>query len=602
MPNRINRGRISDVVPSERIAAALRHHHRGELDQAQAIYQQILQEQPKHAPAMHLLGVIHHQKGNYARAAECIQDAIRLDSANADYHANLALALTARGRYEEALAEFDRTIHLKPDHAEAHISRGNVLKDLGRLDEAISAYRQGITVKPDLAEAHYNLAVVLSDRGRLDDAVGAYRRAVALKPDFPEALSNLGIALRDNGQFDQAIAACRQAIALRPGYAEAFYNLGNALHSNDRTEEALAAYRQAIALNPKLAEAHYNLGIVLRDKKQFDEALTAFRHAIDFTPDHADAHYSLASALLAKGDFQEGWEQYEWRWKVESAIALRPFVQPRWNGADIARKTILLHPEQGVGDAIQFVRYAPLLAERGAKVILECPKELLRLMQRVPGVEKVSSFGDPLPAFDVHCPLASLPLAFGTTLETIPSTVPYLSTDPSLMEVWRERLGSAEGRLRIGLAWAGNPQFKGDQTRSLTLNQLSPLAAVRSVKFYSLQKGVAARQIANAPPGLELTDLSPGLEDFADTAAVMSLMDLIITTDTSVPHLAGALARPVWIMLQAVPDFRWLLERQDSPWYPTMRLFRQTEIGDWESVIHRVIHCLESDPPTADAW
>jgi hypothetical protein len=255
-------------------------------------------------------------------------------------------------------------------------------------------------------------------------------------------------------------------------------------------------------------------------------------------------------------------------------------------------RTILLHTEQGFGDAIQFIRYLPLVAQRGGKIIVECPAELQRLFRTIAGSCQIAVRGQPLPAFDLHCPLLSLPRLFGTTLDNIPKTVPYLSPEPALVDAWNRTLGAADGRLRVGLAWAGNPRFKADRTRSLNLQQLAPLAATRGVKFYSLQKGPAGEQAKNPPVGLEWVDLGPELNDFADTAAVMSLMDLILTTDTSVPHLAGALGRPVWVMLQFVPHFCWLLEREDSPWYPTMRLFRQDSRGDWDRVITRAVEAL----------
>jgi tetratricopeptide (TPR) repeat protein len=559
---------------------ALQHHQAGRLHEADQLYRQVLAQQPNHAEALHLLGVL-------ARQAE---------------------------RNDVAVDLIRRAIALRPDYPDAHYNLGNALKDTGQLDEAIAAYRQAIALNLNEPEAHSNLGNALRDKGQLDEAIAAYRQAIALNPNFAEAHNNLGVALKDKGQPDEAIAAVRRAIALRGNYAEAHYNLGNALKDKGQLDEAVAAYRRAIALNPNLPEAHGNLGIALKEEGQLDEAIIAFRQAIALSPNLPQVHHNLSLSLLLRGDFEQGWEEYEWRWKCKDfPSSVRNFAQPQWDGRPLEGRTLLLHTEQGLGDAIQFIRYVPLVAQRGGRIILECQPELQRLFQTVAGRCKVVARGQPLPAFDLHCPLLSLPQVFGTNLSSVPNIVPYLSPDPALLDAWSQTLGSPGGQLRVGLAWAGGPWFKADRTRSLNLQQLAPFAAVseakpaaaeakpaaaeakpavRGVKFYSLQKGPAGQQAKNPPVGLELVDLGPKLNDFADTAAVMSLMDLIITTDTAVPHLAGALARPVWTMLQFVPDWRWLLERADSPWYPTMRLFRQPCLGDWDSVITRVFEAL----------
>ena len=424
------------------------------------------------------------------------------------------------------------------------------------------------------------------------------RRAIAVEPNNAEAHNDLGNALNEKGQLDEAIAAYRQAVALDPNFSEAHNNLG-VVRFQGKLDEAIASYGRAIALSPNFAEAHNNLGTGLQEKGQLDEAIAAYRRAIAYKPNYAESHSNLAKALLLCGDFKEGWQEYEWRWKVQGFPSpKRGFSQALWDGGELRGRAILLHAEQGLGDTIQFVRYLPLVVQRGGKIIVECQSELQRLFRGMAGDYEIVAFGQPLPAFDFHCPLPSLPHALGTTLADIPQNVPYLSAEPTLVEVWRRTLGASNGELKVGLAWAGNPRFESDGTRSLNLRQLTPLAGARGVKFYSLQKGAAGEQAKNPPVGLELVDLGPKLNDFADTAAVMSLLDLIITTDTSVPHLAGALARPVWAMLQFVPDFRWLLEREDSPWYPTMRLFRQRSAGDWDGVIGRVAESLLSLPRT----
>ncbi|MGD0390854.1 MAG: tetratricopeptide repeat protein, partial [Tepidisphaeraceae bacterium] len=511
-------------------------------------------------------------------------------------HNNLGTALKDKGQLDEAIAAYRQAIALNPNLPDVHYNLGIALYDKGEMDDAITAYRRALALNPNFAEVHSNnLGNALKHKGRLDEAITAYRRAIDLNPKYAEAHSNLGNALTEKGQLDEAVAACRRAIALRNNYAEAYYNLGIALKAQAKFDEAIAAYRQAIALRPNYADACNNLGIALRDKGELNESISAYRQAITFKPNLPEAHHNLSLALLARGDFQPGWEEYEWRWKCNDfSSPPRNFTQPQWDGRPLEDRTILLHAEQGYGDAIHFIRYVPLVIRRGGKIVVECQAELQRLFQTVATGCQIVVRGQPLPAFDFHCPLLSLPRVFGTNLGNIPNDVPYLSADPELVETWSRMLGSANGQLRVGLAWAGHPRFKDDRTRSLNLQQLAPFAAVQGVKIYSLQKGPAGEQARNPPAGLQLIDLGPDLNDFADTAAVMSLMDLIVTTDTSVPHLAGALARPVWVMLQYVPDFRWLLERQDSPWYPSMRLFRQPRAKDWDSVITRVADELSS--------
>jgi len=499
-----------------------------------------------------------------------------------------ALSHHQAGRFAEAETIYRQILSQNPNHVEALNLLGTLAAQAGRLDAGLELMRRVIRLHPDLAQAHYNIGIALQRKGQLDEAIASYHQTIRLKPDFAEAYNNLGSALQDIGQLDEAITAFRQAIRLKPDHPGAHVNLGNVLTDMGQLDEAIACYRQAVRIKPDLALAHNNLGNALKDIGQLDEAIAACQQAIRIKPDYAEAHWNLALALLMSGDFERGLAEYEWRWRVKSMWVAPSFSQPQWMGEELGGRTILLFPEQGLGDAIQFVRYVPLVTRRGGRVIIACQPELARLFERMPDVARVVVSGQPIPPFDVQCSLVGLPRIFATDLNSIPAAIPYLTADSGLVETWSKRLGPTDGRLRVGIAWSGSPRFKANLTRSLNLQQLAPLAAAPGVKFYSLQKGPAGEQAKNPPVGLELVDLGPQLKDLADTAAVMSLMDLIITTDTSVPHLAGALAKPVWVMLQHVPDWRWLLERQDSPWYPTMRLFRQPSRGDWDSVIKRV--------------
>ncbi len=426
-----------------------------------------------------------------------------------------------------------------------------------RLDEAVACCRRAIDLKPGYPEAHNNLGIVLAELGLPEEAVACYRRALDLRPDYPEACNNLGIALKDQGWLDAAVACCRRAIDLKPGYAEAHNNLGNALEQQGRRDAAADCYRTAIA----------------------------------FRPDYPVAHTNLAMLLLAGGEMAAGWAEYEWRWQQPDMIMnRRSFTQPPWRGEAAAGRTLLIHAEQGFGDTLQFCRYAILAAASGLRVILEVQQPLVRLLRSLPGVERVLARGESLPAFDFHCPMLSLPLALGTTLASIPAAPAYLWADPDQVAAWRARLAamSNPGR-RIGLVWAGGNRAyspvlaASDRRRSMPPDRLAPLFELAGAHFFSLQKGGPA-----APGKAPLTDFMDEMADFADTAALISNLDLVISVDTAVAHLAAALGKPVWLLNRFDSCWRWLLQRQDSPWYPTLRLFRQEQPGDWQAVVETV--------------
>jgi hypothetical protein len=410
-----------------------------------------------------------------------------------------------------------------------------------------------------------------------------------------EAHNHLGHALKEAHRLDEAIAACRRAIQLKPDYAEAYNNLGAALGELGRIDEAMAACNRALQLQPDYAEAHSNLGIAHADKGQFDEAIAAYNRAMQLQPDFVGVHWNISLVWLLLGDFQQGWPEFEWRWKSKWLRLQRAFTQPRWDGSPLGGKTILLHSEQGLGDTIQFARYAPLVAQRGGHVILSSPPALARLLESLTGLGQIIAEGNALPRFDVHCPLLSLPLVMGTDcLAAIPGDVPYLRPPTDGQAAWKKRLSADDANLKIGLAWAGRPHPLG---RSIPLAALAPLASIPGVSFHSLQTGPAAQQAHEPPAKMKLIDYSSDLHDLADTASLIANLDLVITIDTAVAHLAGAMGKPVWTMLKFVPDWRWLLNRSDSPWYPTMRLFRQQRLGNWTDVIAAVAERLrvESD-------
>lgn len=573
--------------------AAIEHHQAGHLVEAEQRYRQILQQQPSHPQALQLLGVVSHQQGRHDAAVELISRALAINPRWPQAYSNRGEALRTLGKLDEAIADHQRAVTLDPNQAQAYYNLGVALKEKGDLDAAIAAYQRAIALKPDYAKAHGNLGNALREKDRIDEAIAACRQAIALKPDFAEAYSNLGAALRDAERYDEAIAACRQALALRPQFPESCANLGNALRDTGAEDDAVAAYRQAIAFKPDFAEAYTNLGTVLKDMGRLDEAADAARRAVALQPDSPEAHYSLAFVLLMRGDFAEGWVEHEWRWLFKDFPAHRwSSSKPQWDGSDLAGRTILLYCEQGYGDILQFIRYAPLVSERGGRVIAVCPAELHRLFRCLPGVSQWIAFDEPLPAFDVQCPLMSLPLAFGTTPATIPAAVPYLHADAGDVDRWRARLAGEPAGLKVGLVWAGRPTHKNDRNRSLSLSLFEPLARVPGVSFYSLQKGPASSQAKQPPRGMRLIDWMDELNDFADTAALVANLDLVIAVDTSVAHLSAALGKPVWLLAPHVTDWRWPPGRDDNAWYPTLRVFRQPATNQWRAAIDRMAERL----------
>jgi Tfp pilus assembly protein PilF len=461
----------------------------------------------------------------------------------------------------------------------------------GMLNNAKALYEQVLAAQPRHSDALHLLGLIENQQGKPGLATQLIRRAIAINAAPPYHFS-LGEVLFEQGDNLGALEAYQSAVSLAPNFARAHAGIGNALFQQGNLEPACDAYRRALALREDLAGVHSNLGLALADLGQLEIAMKHYRRAIELNPDSADAHNNISLALLLQGQFAEGWMHHEWRWRVQGLpIGVRHFERPPWRGEPLNEARILLHAEQGAGDTVQFVRYAPLVVARGGRVLLEVQPELKRFMLTMSGVEQVISRGDPIPVFTRHCPLLSLPLVFGTELDTIPSEVPYLRPDANELENWNARFRIFPG-LHVGLVWGGRPEHRVDRKRSIPLAAFAPLATVDNVVYFSLQKGPAAAQITEPPAGLVLHDIAADLNDFADTAAAIAALDLVITVDTSVAHVAGALGKRVWILLPHVPDWRWLLDREDSPWYPTARLFRQPMAGAWASVFERVVEEL----------
>lgn len=531
------------------IQLALEHHNAGRLQQAEQIYRQVLQQVPNHPDALHLLGVLAQQTGHPGPAAELISQAIAVQPGNAFYHSNVAEAL----------------------------------RQLGRLEEAEKNARRAIELSPTLAPAHVNLASTLSDMGRYAEAESEYRRALELEPDMPAALTGLGNVSFKRGDVRGAIELGRRAIAIDPNHPTAHNNLAAAMEKDEQLDEAERYYHRAMQLAPNHPEFTSNYGSLIYSKGNLPEAMRIWEQAVQSQRDHAGAIWNLSLGHLALGNLERGWELHEWRFKIAGGREYwRDYPVPRWDGFDLAGKRILLFPEQGFGDVIMFARYIPILAKMGARVLVHLPSNLVKLFKNMPGVEEVIDFDDPLPPFDTYQALLSVPWILKTTLQTIPTEVPYLFPDKEKVEQFRSRLSDVPGKLKVGLVWAGRPEHPNDRNRSVDPSLLAQLAQVEGVTLISLQKGRSTSDL----PGL--VDWTAELNDFADTAALIQSLDLVIAVDTSVAHLAGALGKPVWVLLPFMPDWRWMHDREDSPWYPTMRLFRQNKLKDWQSVIARV--------------
>ena len=527
------------------------------------------------------------EQGCFAEAAREFEQALAADPRDVEVLNNLGCAQDGAGRHLDAVASYARAITLREDFCAPHYNMGNSLKSLGRSAEAVDCYRRALALEPGLPQGWHNLALSLQDVGSLDEAQGALERALELRPDYLEAGHNLGELHHARGNLELAVECFRRVLTRDPGYLPSWNALGIALQAQDRLDEAVDCYQRALSMNPDYLHALNNLGAASRALGDLDQAVDCYRRVLARDPEYADAHWNLSLVQLLLGDFEQGWQGYEWRFRKVDPIPLKDLPRPLWEGGNLQGRVILLHAEQGFGDTLQFVRYAAVLAEMGGTVLVQCQSAAIAsLLASVPGVARVLVRGEALPDFDCHAPLMSLPLLCGTRLATIPAQIPYLSPDPSLVETWGSRM---PGRgFKVGLVWAGRKSYKDDGKRSLSLQAFAPLAGIPGVSFYALQVGEGSEQSAFPPADMELTDLGSGVRDFSDSAAIIAGLDLVISADTAVAHLAGALGKAVWVLLPKACDWRWLERRGDSPWYPSARLFRQCQRGDWAEVLERV--------------
>ncbi|MGD0461242.1 MAG: tetratricopeptide repeat protein [Tepidisphaeraceae bacterium] len=593
----------------------------GRIPDAIEVYQRALVLQPDLLEAHANLGTALMKIGKFELAIESLQTALGMGANNFKLLDALGSALSQAGRHEQAVEILQQALALQANFAPTHLSLGNALMKLNRMDEAVTAYRAALAIRPEYSEALRNLSGLLSQRGAVDEAIDLARRSLALEPDSAHAWYNLGRCLHQQNRLDEAADALRRALALESRFPQAYNELGDVLLKMKAFDQAIESFNRSLEIEPS-ALVHYRIAIALleQDRREeaiaaslkaqglgladhnlfntlgalhhqtgeIDEAIDFFRQALAIQPDFPPAQWNLGLLQLLKGEFREGWLGYEARWRANGlATPARYRQRGLWDGGDLKDRRILLDCEQGFSDCIQFVRYIPLIAQRGGKPILTAFPELRRLFRTVPCLDEIICPPEEIPPFDVQSPLGSLGRLFETTLQNIPANVPYLFADPVLADRWRARI-PRDGRIKIGLVWSGKAGSKDSATHSPGLASLAPLGAVPNTWFCSLQQGPAAAETVAPPEALQITDWTAEFQDFADTASLIANLDLVIGCDSAVAHVAGAMGKPLWLVLPFVPDWRWLLDRDDSPWYPTMRLFRQSKIGDWHSPIRRI--------------
>ena len=641
---------------AQALDAAVKHHQGGNLGEAERLYREILDRDPRNADAWHLLGLVSIARDQFEDALMHIGKAIELDPKQAVFHNHLAEAYRSLDRLDQAEHGCRLAIGLKPDFAIAHNTLGTVLDAKRDGQQAIASYRRAIALKPDFAQAHYNLGLALESQGQLPDAQASYREALLVQPDYALALHRLGVVWQQQSRLNEAIDCFRRSLALMPDHSAAHCNLGTALKDQGRAMEAIESYRRALALDPKLTEAYFNLAVIYQTLRRFEDAEEAYRRCLriyprwaeafnnlgsllrlqgklseaihcyqqalefrpDFAevlsnlgnvftmqgrraeamvcydqslrmrPDHAQGHANRAMVRLAEGNFAEGWSEFEWRWKCDD-FPKHGHATPQWDGSRLGDRTLLVHAEQGLGDTLQFVRYVRMLQARGDKVVVEVQPSLVRLLEQS-GFRGVVARGAPLPHCDVRIGLMSLPGIFGTDLDSIPADVPYLSVDAKIIGQWRDTLGDAR-KFSVGLVWQGSQTHRKDRFRSIPLARFAPLA-LENVELVSLQKGPGCDQLAGVTDRFRIRDFGDALDSdcgsFVNIAAIMKILDLVITVDTATAHLAGGLGVPVWVAVPFAPDWRWQYDREDCPWYPTLRLFRQTIFDDWSAVFEHL--------------
>jgi tetratricopeptide (TPR) repeat protein/ADP-heptose:LPS heptosyltransferase len=579
---------LTPGTPAALCEAGLHHFRAGRHLDAQLCCRQALEINPDHADTLHLMGLLSLHARQYDHAVEWISRAIRLDP-RPDYLVSLGSTLLQQGRYEEALKVFEKAIQLSPDNAELWRQRGDILVQLQRHDQALPSYQHVLTLNPDHPEALYKSGVLLGQFERYGEAIAYLDRSDRALPNHAPTLEARAKVLYNLKRPEECLTEGKRAYRLDPGNADTCDTIAGALRLLGRHEEALEWFDRALDIAPNSTEIINNKIILLYYLHRFDDIFALYARVKSLKLNDAMTDGTVSLAYLLTGNFEAGWPLHQARLTLHSSTYPKISASMWLGEKDIEGKTILIATDEGLGDTIQFVRYVPTLIERGARILLVVPDALHGLLSGLSGLLQCipKSAGTGASAFELHCPVSSLPLAFGTRLDTIPSTTPYLPPPTNdRMQAWEDRLGPRT-KLRVGLVWSGNPKHLNDHNRSTSLRTLSRILDVDAT-FVSLQKDPRPNDAAILRERTDIIDLTADLTDFSETAALVSCLDLVITVDTSVAHLAGALGRPTWILLPYTPDYRWLLDRDDSPWYPSMRLFRQTETREYESVLDRV--------------
>ena len=568
--------------------------------EAEIAFRHAVEYAPRFAEAHFNLGKALFELHRFKEAEASLLNTLQLSPKNISAIEFLSAIYRQMQRPAKAIECLEHLLQIQPNYVPAIVSKSMIQSELGQVLEAERGYRMAMHLDPNSADAHVGLGVLLADHRHYAEACELFSKAIAIAPNSAQFHSNLGNAQREMGQFGSAEASLQKAIELNPDEVSAHHNLGKLYTDLGKLNQAVDHYRRAMSLEPNNANAQVGLGSVFAMQGNFNDAEDCFQQALAVDPKMAQSHFNLSLIHLVRGDLEQGFQGYEYRWQT-SSFSPRGLPQPMWNGDTLPGKTVLIHCEQGLGDTLQFCRYIQLVRQRFGRVVLEAPRSLLPLLRTCRGVDCLIAAGDELQDFDFQSPLLSLPRIMGTTLQSLPVNVPYLSADQDRVDKWRKMLGPKHG-LRIGIAWRGNPSHQCDRDRSIPLTAFESLAKIDGVTLVSLQKGhgdddvIAIRnQIGLLDFGIEL-DLHGGA--FMDTAAIMLNVDLVITVDSAPAHLAGALGVPVWLALSRVADWRWLLDRQDSPWYPTMRLFRQSIAGDWHDVFRRMTDQLRASAKT----
>ncbi len=578
----------------EQLQEAIKCHQNGDLDKAEPIYMKMLEAQPDNLDALFLLGTLSFQKLDFGKAVSLLNKALVISPESAEIYNNLGNVYREQGITDKAIACYLNALTLKQDFAEAHNNLGVAWTNSGKFAAAGASFKKAVHICPEYSEAYNNLGNAYLEQGMFDQAVPCFQKAITVKLDYMEAHYNLGIAFYEQGRYDEAIARYEHAIELNPKYAEVYNNLGVVLNVKGRVEEAITNFERAVSIKPNHVDAYYNLGNAFWAIGKHDDAIKSYGKALEFDPDHTEARWNMALVLLLTGNYKKGWAEYEVRFDRKKPPP-RNFEQPKWDGSPLEGKTILIHAEQGFGDTFQFARFLPLVKAKGGNVIFKCQKELSPLLKNCKGfdsiIESLDNGACPV-KFDTHMPLLSLPGQLQIELDNLPAEIPYIFADPELENEWQTKL-QHDNAFKVGIVWSGNQTFAYQIDRECSLADFEPLSQITGVALFSLQKGAGAGQALNPLDGMKIKNLDKDIKNFSDTAAIINNLDLVISVDTAVAHLAGALGKPVWALIPYAGDWRWMLDREDSPWYPGMRLFRQKTSGNWKTVISRVTGELE---------